>query len=211
MEVARGFLDEGASWIHVVDLDAAKTGVQAHLSVLEKISNLGIKVQFGGGIRTLDSAKSALHAGAARVVSGTALATNEDFRKEFLALGSKVAAGVDVLDDEVRISGWSESSKVSLSSFLKTLENDGARLVILTDISRDGMLQGPNLQMLQRSMSGCTLHFIQSGGIGTLADIKALAAIKDQSQLNGVIVGKAIYEGRFSVSQAQDLMRETTI
>lgn len=202
VEVARLFLGEGAEWIHVVDLGAAKSGISTQLHFIEEIANLGLYVQVGGGIRSMSAVQTVLNAGASRTVAGTALVKDPLFRAEFFALGEPAVAGVDVRDGLVRVSGWTEGADLEVNAFLKTLEAEGAKLVVLTDIGKDGMLLGPNLDLLRSAMDSCRLNFIQSGGISSIQDIEALSSLPNQERINGVIVGKAIYEGRIKVREA---------
>lgn len=202
LDVAKGFLDEGAKWVHIVDLGAAKSGVLSQLPVVERIARLGIQVQLGGGMRSIDAVNSALRAGATRTVAGTALVEDPSFRESFFSLGSAAVAGVDVRDGLVRVSGWTENAKLPVVTFLQTLEKEGATLVILTDISKDGMLQGPNLSLLGSAMDACSMGFIQSGGISTVKDLERLSQIRDQNRIDGAIIGKAIYENRLTVKEA---------
>ncbi len=199
VDVAKTFEAEGATWLHLVDLDGAKAGAPEHLAILESIRRATrLSVEWGGGIRSLQHAELALSAGATRVIVGSALVKNPDNAAEMLtALGDKVVAGVDAKDGHVAVQGWTESSEVDAIDLLLELKLKGLRTAVVTDIATDGMLTGPNLDLLNRAVA-TGVGIIQSGGISSLAD---LLASRD-SGAEGAIVGKAIYEGKFTVAEA---------
>jgi phosphoribosylformimino-5-aminoimidazole carboxamide ribotide isomerase len=205
--VARGFAAAGASWIHVVDLDAARTGVRANASVVRAITAAvaadGVSVQAGGGVRSLDAATDLWDSGVARVVVGTAAVEDPSLVSALAARGS-VAVGLDARDGEIAVHGWRSGSGQRISSLLAALPANGVSAVIVTDIGRDGMLAGPDVPGLTAVLTEAPLgvDVIASGGVRSAADLSALAAlVAGGRRLSGVIVGKAIYEGRMTVEE----------
>jgi phosphoribosylformimino-5-aminoimidazole carboxamide ribotide isomerase len=203
IELAKSFADQGAEWIHLVDLDGAKAGkpLAKNLSVLRSIydAQLGLKVEYGGGMRTDSDIATTISAGANRVILGSMLAKNPDLAKECFKLGEKVVAGIDARNGMVAIQGWTEDSTLDAIDLALEFERAGAQKFIVTDIATDGMLQGPNLEMLRAFDKALGARVIASGGISSLEDLRAIRAI---GRIEGAIVGKAIYEGRFTVEQA---------
>jgi phosphoribosylformimino-5-aminoimidazole carboxamide ribotide isomerase len=210
LAAARRWTEEGAGYLHVVDLDGARAGEPVNLEQLEKIAaGLGVRVQYGGGLRSLESIEAALSAGAARVILGTAAFTIPDLLEEALRTHGpgRVLVSVDVRAGEVVIKGWTEAAGVSVREVFGRLIERGVRTLAYTNVDRDGMLGGPNLDELIRvARTVDASRLIYSGGIGTLADLAHLAELRAERQLDnleGVIVGKALYEGRFSVAEAR--------
>jgi phosphoribosylformimino-5-aminoimidazole carboxamide ribotide isomerase len=209
LAAARRWTEEGADYLHVVDLDGARTGEPVNLEQLERIAAGGAQVQYGGGLRSLESIEAALSAGAARVILGTAAFTIPDLLEEALRThgSGRVLVSVDVRAGEVVIKGWTEAAGVSVREVFGRLIERGVRTLAYTNVDRDGMLGGPNLDELirvARTVDGSRL--IYSGGIGTLTDLAHLVKLRTERQLDsleGVIVGKALYEGRFSVAEAR--------
>jgi phosphoribosylformimino-5-aminoimidazole carboxamide ribotide isomerase len=194
LAVARGFRDAGASWVHVVDLDAARSGVPVHHALIARIkAETGLSVQTGGGVRGMATLEALLSAGVDRVVLGTSAVRDREFTEAALRrYAAQVAIGVDARDGEVSVDGWTAGGGVRTLDFARRMEALGARTLIHTDIARDGMLTGPALAATEVLVRGTSLDIVASGGIGTLADIEAVRGIGAA----GVIVGKAIYEGR---------------
>ncbi len=205
VRVAQQFESEGAQWIHVVDLDGAKSGQPANWDSVEKIAkSVKIPIEVGGGVRSLESAQRLLDLGVGRVVVGTKLVEDPELAgKMFAALGDKVVAGIDARNGIVAVAGWIDQSSVSARDLAVHMQALGAKRIILTDIAQDGMLTGPNLALLAEVASSIDIPIIQSGGIGSLADIQSLQAVSPQPE--GVIVGRAIYEKKFSVKEAVEL------
>jgi phosphoribosylformimino-5-aminoimidazole carboxamide ribotide isomerase len=203
--VACSFADAGASWIHVVDLDAARSGSPKNRPVVAAIAAAvagRARVQTGGGVRTLDDARQLADAGVARVVMGSAAVQHPEL-VDVAASVVPVAVGLDHRDGEVAVHGWTEGAGVSLEEALGWYP--AASAFVITDISRDGMLQGPDVDGLTAAAARATAPVIASGGVSSLADIAVLAAV---SGIAGIITGKALYEGRFTVAQAlQELRR----
>ncbi len=196
--VARGFRDAGAAWIHVVDLDAARSGVPVHHALVARIrAETGLRVQTGGGVRGMDVLEAHLAAGVERVVLGTAAVKDRAFTEEALRRhGDRIAIGIDARGGEVSVDGWTAGGGVRAADFARTMEALGARTVVFTDIARDGTLAGPALDATAELVRGTGLAVIASGGIGSQADIEAVRGIGAA----GVIVGKALYEGKVDLA-----------
>ncbi len=209
IEPAVQFTQEGAEWIHVVDLDGAFGGVPHNLESLKKISALGPKIQFGGGMRDAKLVDAALNAGASRVVIGTRAATDAQFLKEIAkSHGKKLAIGIDAKDGFVAVKGWTDVTQLKATDFAVTVSDLGISTVIYTDIATDGMLTGPNWKSLEALLKRCTCGVIASGGVASSEDVAKLAQLsKAYPNLVGVIVGKAIYEGRTNVTELLKVSR----
>ena len=204
---ARQFADAGASWLHVVDLDAARTGEPVNLPVIAAIAAaVDVPVQTGGGVRSLDAAAALADAGAARVVIGTAAVENPGLVEQVAARQS-VAVGLDARGREVATHGWERGGGGDLLELAARFESSGAEAVVVTEISRDGTMSGPDTDGLAAVLAATGLAVVASGGVAELGDLTALAAIGDRSRrLAGVIVGRALYEGRFTVEQALETL-----
>lgn len=214
--VARDFASAGAGWIHVVDLDAALTGNPANRAVFpEIVGAVGpmVKVQAAGGVRREEDAAELFGAGVARVVVGTsALEQPEVLARMAERWPRKIAAGIDHRGGEVRLRGWTAGSGVEVTAAIAQVAKTGACAIVVTDISRDGRLAGPDLRGVQELLDCSPLPLIASGGVSSLADLEALASLrprKDRTSggLAGVIVGKAIYEGRIDLGGALRALR----
>ena len=207
--VARSFASSGARWIHVVDLDAARTGDPVNRPVVTAIAAAaapdGVKVQTGGGVRSLEDVDALIGAGVARVVIGTAAVENPSLVEEAARRWpGQVAVGLDHRGGEVRLRGWTEGAGRSVSELVPQAVAAGASAVIVTDISRDGRLAGPDLEGLSDLVGSTGAPVIASGGVSSLEDIRSLARVPG---LVGVIAGKAIYEGRLDVASALGVLR----
>jgi len=203
--VARRFGEAGASWIHVVDLDAARTGEPANAGTVAEIcSAVDVRVQVGGGIRSLDAARRLHEAGVARVVVGTAVVDRPDLVDDINeAVGVPVAVGLDVLGDEVRVRGWTEGSGRSPAELVADLDARAVDAFVVTRIEADGTMEGPDIHGLTGVLAATDTPVLASGGVGTLAHIRELSALAVRHPtLDGVIVGRALYEGRFTVEEA---------
>jgi phosphoribosylformimino-5-aminoimidazole carboxamide ribotide isomerase len=203
--VARAFAIAGAQWIHVVDLDAARTGEPANLAVIQRIAaTVECRVQSGGGVRSIAAAEALIAAGAARVVVGTAAVENPGLVDDLCARHpDQVAVGLDARGREVAVRGWIEGSGTDLLELAARFDSSGVAALIVTEIGRDGTLAGPDLDQLGAVLGATTTPVIASGGVGNLNDLEALAALDvDGRRLAGAIAGKAIYEGRFTVAEA---------
>ena len=207
--VAVGFAEAGAKWIHVVDLDAARTGTAAHLEVIRDIcASVKSRVQSGGGVRTREAAEVLLAAGVSRVVIGTAAVENPEMVGALAAdHPDGVAVGLDARGREVAVKGWVEGSGYDLIDLAKTFTEQGVAALVVTEIQRDGTLEGPDLAQLLDVLSATEIPVIASGGVGTLDDLEALlGVVSNGRRLSGAIVGRAIYEARFDVSEALKLL-----
>ena len=204
LEAARSWVEEGARFLHVVDLDGARTGTPQNLEHVEAItSELSVPVQLGGGLRSLPAVRDALRAGVERVILGTAAFTDIDFLDDVLgAFRERVIVSVDTRGGNVSTSGWQTTTQMPAETVIERLQNRGVRSFVYTNVDRDGMLEGPDLEGVRRIAGVVRGRFLYSGGIGSLADLEALSGLR-QVNLGGVIVGKALYEGRFTVRQAQ--------
>jgi phosphoribosylformimino-5-aminoimidazole carboxamide ribotide isomerase len=210
LSAARGWTDDGARFLHLVDLDGAKTGRPVNLEHLGRIaSELGVPVQYGGGLRTMKAVDEALAAGAARVILGTAAFTDAGLLERALERhgSERVMVSVDVRAGEVAIEGWTRAADVSVGDVFANLIERGVRELLYTNVDRDGMLEGPNLDdLVWAARAAAEGDLIYSGGIGELEDLKGLAERRAEARLDnleGVIVGKALYERRFTVTEAQ--------
>jgi phosphoribosylformimino-5-aminoimidazole carboxamide ribotide isomerase len=204
LEMAARWVGKGAEWLHVVDLDGAFLGRLKNLDLLRDMAAAvpHAKIQVGGGIRSMSVVDSLLDAGIQRVVLGTAAVLDPGFVKEALTLQPhNIAVGIDALDGNVQVSGWTENSQIRAISLAKKLHDLGARLVIYTDISRDGVLEGPNVEAVKEMLESTDLSVIASGGVSSIADVRHLAEL-DHWRLDGVIIGKALYEGRIEIEEA---------
>lgn len=197
--VARGFVDEGAEWLHVVDLDAALEGTPRNGEIIAQVvSSVPIKVEVSGGIRDEAAVDAALDAGAARVVVGTRALADPAFVERIVGKhGEKVAVGLDVRGTRLQARGWTEDAG-ELDPTLEHLDRIGVRCFVVTDVSRDGMLTGPNLELLDHVRDRTSATVVASGGISSLEDLRALSSRGTPE----AIVGKALYAGRFTLAEA---------
>lgn len=203
VEQARLFAEQGAEWIHVVDLDGARDGVPGNIEVVERIvGEIGLPVQTGGGIRTIEIMQRLSDAGVSRMVLGTKLATDHGFVREAVArFGEAVVAGVDARDGMVAVEGWREGTSTSAEELVIELRDLGIRHLVYTDISRDGMQTGINVEAYEQISETAGFAVVASGGISTLDDLHALAAL-GPDVVEGAITGRALYEGAFSLKHA---------
>jgi phosphoribosylformimino-5-aminoimidazole carboxamide ribotide isomerase len=202
--VARRFDAAGARWIHVVDLDAARDGGNPNLSVIEAIcANVGARVQTGGGVRTVDDASDRFAAGVARVVVGSAAVERPEIVGELSVLHpGQVAVGLDARGRDVAIHGWTDATGIDLVGLAHSFDETGIGALVVTDITRDGMLAGPALDQLAAVVAAVAVPVIASGGVAAADDLRALAAFEVAGKrLAGAIVGRALYEGRFTVEE----------
>lgn len=203
--VARDFERAGAAWVHVVDLDAARTGDPVNRAVVAAIARaVSIPVQCGGGVRSVQAAADLLESGVARVVIGTAAVERPALVAEVAERWpGRVAVGLDHRGGMLRLRGWEAGGEVALAEVLPVALAAGASAFIVTDIGRDGTLSGPDLDGLAGVLAGTEGAVIASGGVGSLADLKALSALRGGGRaLGGAIIGKALYEGRFGLTEA---------
>ncbi|MFD1175245.1 1-(5-phosphoribosyl)-5-[(5-phosphoribosylamino)methylideneamino]imidazole-4-carboxamide isomerase [Paenibacillus puldeungensis] len=203
VEVARAWEAQGGKFIHVVDLDGAKAGHPVNDKLIGKIAgSVQVPVQVGGGLRTLDDVKRLLSLGVSRVILGTAAIEDREFTEAVLGTyGDKVAIGIDARNGFVATRGWLETSEVQAEELAKQLAAKGAETFIFTDISRDGMMQGPNVGAIQSLAKASGRTVIASGGVTVQDDLLRLAAHADEG-VGGAIVGKALYTGSIDLAQA---------
>lgn len=202
---ARVFADAGSGWIHVVDLDAARTGEPVNRPVIAAIAGaIGVPVQTGGGVRDDAAADALIDAGVARVVVGTAALDDPDWARSLAArYPGQVALGLDVRGREVAVRGWVEGSGRQIADVAAELDDAGFAALIVTQIDVDGVGTGPDLDLYAELLDTLETDLIASGGVGSAAHLRALAALGQQSRpLVGAIVGKALYEGALSIDEA---------
>jgi len=204
LEAAQSWVDAGARYLHVVDLDGAKAGEPASLEHLRRIvAGTGVPVQYGGGLRTVDAVRDALRAGAERVIVGTAALRDVDFLDEIVAAhGPRVVVSVDVRGGRITTAGWTKVSELRAEDAFGHLNARGVTSFVYTDADRDGALAGPSLDDVRAVAGALRGHFLYAGGIGDLEHLRALRGLR-QVNLSGVIAGKALYERRFTVAEGQ--------
>lgn len=204
-EVARSFAQAGAKYLHVVDLEGAKDGGTPNLATIKNIVEKGgLLVEVGGGIRSEEVIKSYLDAGVFRVILGTVAVQNPEFLQDMVQkYGEKIAVGVDIKDGMVAIKGWTEVSAESCFDFCEKLQKIGVKTIICTDISKDGLLSGTNLELYKELSEKFSVDIVASGGVTTLDDVKKLADMG----LYGAILGKALYTGNIDLKAAVELTK----
>lgn len=204
LEAARSFVDAGARFLHVVDLDGAREGKPVNLEHLRRItSELGVAVQYGGGLRNLGAVRSALAAGAERVVVGTAAYSDVDLVDQLLETwDTRVVIAVDVRGGHVSVAGWTKATQMLPEDIITRLRRRGVKQFMYTNVDRDGTLEGPDLDEVRRISDTVRGRFLYSGGISSVEDLRALAGLR-LVNLAGVVSGKALYEGRFTVAEAR--------
>lgn len=202
-EMAKQFASAGAAWIHMVDLDGAKDGKRVNDTfVIQAAKNLAAKVQIGGGIRTEADIVHYLENGIERVIIGSIAVSNPEFAIEMIKkYGKHIAVGIDAKDGYVATHGWLTTSELKAVDLGKRLADAGAETFIFTDIATDGMLSGPNVKAVETMAAETGKSVIASGGVSSLADLAVLRELASKG-VSGAIVGKALYEGRFTVSEA---------
>jgi 1-(5-phosphoribosyl)-5-[(5-phosphoribosylamino)methylideneamino] imidazole-4-carboxamide isomerase/N-(5'phosphoribosyl)anthranilate isomerase len=205
LEAAQTWIDAGAEWIHLVDLDAA-FGRGDNRKIIQEVVDAckGVKIELSGGIRDDASLEAALSAGATRVNLGTAALENPDWTEQVIAkYGQQIAVGLDVRGTTLAARGWTQEGG-ELFDVLDRLEGAGCARYVVTDVTKDGTLKGPNLELLKQVMEKTNKPVVASGGISTLEDIKALSELVPLG-LEGAILGKALYAKRFTLEQALEL------
>ena len=207
LDAARAWVDQGARSLHVVDLDGALQGSPANLEHLQRITKaVDVPVQYGGGLRDTQSVRAALASGADRVVVGTAAYTDAEFLDEIVERwGSRVIVAVDVRGGKVSVAGWTKETQGMAVDVIERLQRRGVRRFAYTNVDRDGTLEGPDIEDLRRIGEFVRGRFIYSGGIGSLDHLRALAELRLVS-LAGVIAGKSLYEGKFTIAEAHEIL-----
>ena len=200
VSVALDFQNSGARWIHLVDLQGAKSGNTDNLSTIRAIQKAtNLRCEVGGGIRNMETVETYLNAGIDRVILGTAAVTDDTFLQEAVQRwGEKIAVGIDIKDGFVAIKGWTEKSLLTAEEFFRHVQSIGVRTCICTDISRDGAMQGANHALYHSLSQAYHMDIIASGGVSTLEDVKILARLG----LHGAIIGKAYYTGAIDLKTA---------
>ena len=199
-EKAQEFLDAGAEWVHIVDLEGAKSGETPNIDVIKAIaSNDKINTEVGGGIRSMKTAEAYAKAGVDRMVLGTAAVTDPEFLKTAIKeFGSMIAVGVDIKDSYVAIHGWTEKTQFTALEFCLMMQDLGVRTIICTDISRDGAMRGAILALYKGLQHSLSMDIVASGGVSSMEDVELLR----KADLYGAIIGKAIYTGAVDLKQA---------
>jgi phosphoribosylformimino-5-aminoimidazole carboxamide ribotide isomerase len=198
---AREFESKGATWVHVVDLDGARTGVPENIAIVERIvRETSLNVEIGGGIRSLETLKRLADVGAARMVLGTALVNDPELARAAVAAvgGDRLTAGIDAKGGEVAVSGWIEGSGVAATDLARAMSQAGFKHIVYTDIARDGMQTGLDVQAYVQMAEAFAHPVIASGGVASVADIQRLAPVA--ASIEGVITGRAVYEGTLTVA-----------
>lgn len=196
---ALSFAKSGAKWIHMVDLDGAKAKQPVNSEVFLKALESGLKVEVGGGIRTLADVEYYLSSGISRVILGSVALYDPSLVKESVKRwGEKIAVGIDAREGKVAAEGWTKTSKVDFIELSKQMEQVGVKFIVFTDIAKDGMLTGPNLEQLHQLNQAVSCHIIASGGIANLQNIQDLCAL----ELYGAICGKSLYSGTLNLEDA---------
>jgi len=204
-EVAKSFASVGTDYLHVVDLEGARDGTTANLETIRQIiSESGLKVEVGGGIRSEEVIKQYLAAGVLRVILGTAAITRSGFVEEMIAkYGEQIAVGVDIKDGMVAIKGWTEVSEKSCEDFCQELDSIGVKTIICTDISKDGLLAGTNMALYQELNAKFSMDIVASGGVTSIDEIRQLCKMG----MYGAILGKALYAGAIDLAEALKVAR----
>ena len=204
-EIAEDFYKAGARYMHVVDLEGAKTGETPNIDVIKKLAAIpDMFIEVGGGIRSLEVARRYVEAGVDRIILGTAALKDREFLLTAIeSFGEKVAVGVDIKDSYVAVKGWIEKSKVLAMDFLAELDSLGVKTVICTDISKDGAMMGTNLSLYRTLSEKFGMQIIASGGVSSIDDVKKLR----EMDLYGAIVGKAYYTGAISLKEAVEVAK----
>ena len=197
VDMAKKWEEKGAEYIHIVDLDGAKTGRSINQEIILEIAKtVQVPIQVGGGIRSIETIKDYLENGVSRVIIGTAAINNPDFLQEAVEkFQEKIAVSIDARGGYVATDGWTDTSDVKALDLVKKLENVGVKTIVYTDIAKDGMLQGPNLEEQKAMNEATTINVIASGGVTTKEDVENLRALN----LYGVIIGKALYDGKLTL------------
>jgi len=204
LDAAKSWVVAGARFLHVVDLDGARSGAPKSLDHLRRIvAATGVPIQYGGGLRTVEAVRDALRAGAERAIVGTAAFKDIDFLDDIVATyGARIVVAVDTKDGMIATEGWTQTTQLPVVDAIQRLTDRGVRSFVFTDVSRDGKLTGPDLEAVKRVAAAVRGRFIYSGGIGSLDHLRALAELR-QVNMAGVIAGKSLYEKKFTVAEGQ--------
>jgi phosphoribosylformimino-5-aminoimidazole carboxamide ribotide isomerase len=204
LEVAKSFENHGIEYLHLVDLDGAKSNEIVNYKIIEQIaSKTNLKIDFGGGLKSDIDVRIAFESGSTQITGGSIAIKNSELFEEWISYygSEKIILGADALNEKVAVSGWLENSNVDLIPFIKGYQNKGIQYVICTDISKDGMLEGPSFELYSRILTEIpNIKLIASGGISTFEELPKLA----EMGCEGTIIGKAIYEGRITLKQIEN-------
>ncbi len=202
VEVAKEWIKNGASYIHLVDLDGAREGSGVNSDIIKEIANLSdVPVQTGGGIRTIEDIENKLALGVRRVILGTVAVKNPEIVKEAVEkFGDAIAVGIDAKNGMVAVSGWEEVSEVSAVDLCVKMRDYGVKTIIYTDISKDGMMSGPNIEATKEIVDATGIDIIASGGVSGMNDLENV----DKINAHGAIIGKALYTGAINLKEAVD-------
>lgn len=205
LAVAKEFEDKGARFIHLVDLEGAKTGGTPHMDVVRSIAaNTTLFTEVGGGVRDMETVDAYLKNGVDRVILGTAAVTDEAFLKQAVEkYGERIAVGIDLKDGYVAIKGWTENSQYTGEAFFEKMQQMGVKTVICTDISKDGAMKGTNRELYKALSEKFSVDIVASGGVSSIDDVKALR----EMNLYGAIIGKAYYIGAIDLSEAIEVAK----
>ena len=199
MATARAFYDAGARWIHMVDLDGAKDGTRKNGAIVQAVAEVGLKIELGGGIRTMADLEAVFAMGVTRAVIGSAAVSHPEFVAEAVkTYGERIAVGIDTKEGKVKTAGWIEDSGLDYLDFAKSMETIGVKTIIFTDIETDGTLSGPSFSRLAQLQKAVSCRIVASGGVSNNQDIRDLSAMG----LYGAIIGKAYYAGTIDLKQA---------
>ena len=204
LEVAKSFEDNGIQYLHLVDLDGAKSSRIINHQILESIANnTSLSIDFGGGLKSDEDVKIAFNCGASQVTGGSIAVKNRTLFEGWIERygAEKILLGADFQDRMIATDGWQEGSDSDVIDFIKSYQESGIKSVISTDISKDGMLEGPSIDLYREIMSKTKINLIASGGVSNMEDLKLLKEIG----CSGAIIGKAIYEGRISLKELSEL------
>jgi len=205
LDVAKDFENQGATHIHLVDLEGAKDGTTPNIETVKSIAqNTSLFTEIGGGIRGMETAEKYISCGVDRIILGTAAVTDEVFLKEAInAFGDKVAVGVDIKDGFVAIKGWLEKSEFSAFDFCEKMQKIGVKTLICTDISKDGAMQGTNHELYRELASRFNINITASGGVSSIEDVEKLTSLG----IYGAIIGKAYYTGAINLKEAIEVAK----
>ena len=204
------FQENGAQWVHIVDLDAARSGDLKNQTIIASIAqSLDIPIQVGGGIRSAETAQTLFDAGVARVVLGTAAVEQPELLEVLTNKGFRIAVGIDGKDGYVATRGWQVATELKVAELASRFESSGAEVAIVTEIRKDGTLEGPDLQGLSEMLAETSLPIIASGGLSSLQDLKDLMQLQNTGRkLSGVITGKALYERNIELPEAINIAQD---
>ena len=205
VEISRDFEKQGASWIHMVDLEGAKDGNTPNLEIVKQVAaETRLKVEIGGGIRSMEVIETYISGGVSRVILGTAAVNDEAFLREAVSrYGEKIAVGADVKDGRIAIKGWLQQSELTLEEFLDNMQKIGIHNIICTDISRDGAMRGTNLKLYEELSKKYDMDITASGGVSSMDDVRKLRKM----DLYGAIIGKAYYTGAINLAEVIEVAK----